>query len=118
MRQSGVWRARSTTIAARCKRLGRFGVVLHHAENVSFGIFAVGQPADCGYRYLGYHAFSAGLFGKGNACVNIRYSDGIDARLVRVTLGHQSSVDPGFAFARRDEPVRHGSVPLVELPAK
>lgn len=97
---------------------------MHEAEDVAFGVFDVGEPADAGDRHF--------VEGDGSSELDCVIHGGIDRwdidgadvgddRLaVNFAAAHDhAAVDAFFGVGSgNDEPIGHGAVPLLELPVK
>jgi hypothetical protein len=103
---------------------GSFGIRLHHAEDIAFGIFAVSQPPDAGDGHFRKRDCAPAGDRFLHVVIQVEGVDGADVGddglSINLALsGHQSAINtrcavgPGF-----NEPIRHGAFPLGEFPAK
>src|SRR6185369_15181618 len=108
---------RATASASRIpspEALRGCSVHLHDAEDMAFGILAVGEPADSRNCHLGHYAYAAPLLDGLKRFIDVGDRDGVHARLIGIAARHQPSVDSGFPrVARGNDPVIHRTVPLI-----
>jgi hypothetical protein len=93
-------------------------VRLEDAEGVALGVGAVGQPADPRHRHLRHHVPPAGRLDLAKVLVTGRDVDGVHRALPRLGPGEQPAVDAGALAPGLHQPIRHRTIPLLELPAE
>src|ERR1700719_837053 len=93
-------------------------VGLHHAEKISFRVFAIRKLSDTGNRRLRHHQFSPSALRLLDGRVDGLHADRV-GRCLYIGILHKAAVDPGRPLrAGGHHPVPHRPCPLVEFPAE
>src|ERR1700730_5308869 len=82
---------------ASCRTLLRIGIRLHHAEEIAFGVLAVGEVTDGGNRRLGHDELAAGAGDNSDRLVHGIHADGVGGGS-DVAFLNQAAVDSWCAF--------------------
>src|SRR5260370_22493637 len=106
------------TALASCSTLLCIWVRLHHAEQIAFGVFAVGEVADGGNWGLGHDQLATGAGDRRDRSVHRFHADGVGGRR-DITFFDQPAVNSGRPVrAGIYEPIFGWAGPFFELPAE
>src|SRR5260370_39336832 len=106
------------TALASCSPLLCIWVRLHHAEQIAFGVLAVGEVADGGNRGLGHNQLATGA-GDRRDCLIHRINAERVGGCRDIAFFHQTAVDARRVVrAGIYEPILGRAGPLFDLPAK
>src|SRR5437763_3743621 len=119
-----MWPSRTwPTVLLRSRSGGRFFVGLEDAEDVAFGVLAVGKPSDTGHGVLRQRFLAARLGDRGQGRVEVGHADRVDKPVHRggflrrgALPRDEPAVDAG-ALTGADHPVGNAT-PALELPAE
>src|SRR5215471_16567400 len=93
-------------------------VRLHHTEQVSFRVFAVGEISHSRNRSLRHDQLASGFCYRGDGSIHGIHTQRV-RRVLHVSALHQAAIDSRrFLVASVDQPIVHWSRPLFDLPAE